>query len=288
MSDLIFDHPRIKVYYGPWQDIGLTRDSVTKTFSDPPYTDHVHANVRSCNTTGEVQVEKYDIPFDALDNYDHVPELLRITTSWVLLFCALEQFGEYEKAAGGGRARRKKRLPDGTETWAETSLEYKGRLAAYIRSGIWRKEQAAPCLQGDRPANSCEGWALMHRRGGSLSWNGRGKHAYLSSHAEDADKPFGVPMTEEELKGVPDFIQEGREKAKKRHAAQKPEKLCQRLAELFINPGDVVLDGWAGSGNLGFAALERGASIILAETDREWAIHLADRAEEWVARLPRA
>jgi 16S rRNA G966 N2-methylase RsmD len=49
------------------------------------------------------------------------------------------------------------------------------------------------------------------------------------------------------------------------------------LAEWFVNPEDTVLDGYAGGGNLAAAALERGARVIVADSDPEWAIFCADR-----------
>ncbi len=267
MAELIFDHPRVQVYHGCWRSLNLQPGSVDVVLTDPPYDAFTQANVRSCNTSGTVKVKKYELNFDPLEDMTHVPELLKITNRWVLCFCALEHLGAYRAAAGGNRGK----LP------GETAAEYRERDAAYVRSGIWRKQQAAPQLTGDRPAGSCEGWALMHQKGGKLRWAGGGKHAYLSSNEEDNDKPFSVP----------DFIDEGREKAKKRHPAQKPWALCQRLAAWFVEPGDVVLDGYAGSGNLGFAALAAGAGkIILCDIDAEWAVFLADRAHEVVANLP--
>lgn len=259
-AELLYEGPRAQVWLGRWQDIGLKPKSIDCILTDPPYTAMVHQNVRSCSTNGKVKVKQYDINFDPVEEYSHVPAQLEIANRWVLNFCALEQLGDYERAAGGPRARVK----------PETAAQHRERLAAYVRSGIWRKKQAAPQLSGDRPANSCEGWALMHPRGGKMSWNGGGKHAYLSSHPDDADAPFYAP----------DFIEEGRERTAKRHSAQKPMELCRRLAAWFVNEGDVVLDGYAGSGNLGVAAWERGASVIFADVDEDWAIHIADRMSE--------
>ena len=115
----------------------------------------------------------------------------------------------------------------------------------------------------------------MLRRETNLGWNGGGTHAYLSSHEEDKGANFYV---EDDL-SVPSFIQAGREKGKKRHPAQKPMALCQRLATWFVNSGDIVLDAYAGSGNLAAAAFERGASVIVADTDPEWAAFLVERFE---------
>jgi hypothetical protein len=266
-ADLIFEHPRALVYHGRWQDIGLQPGMVSVVLTDPPFTGHVHENVRSCNTTGLVKVTEYDINFDALESYEHVPALLGLASRWVIMFCALEQLGDYRRAAGGDRKQGKH----------ESSADYRARLAGYVRSGIWRKQQAAPQLSGDRPANSCEGWAVMHPKGGKMAWNGGGKHAYLSSHEEDAKAPFYVP----------DFVEEGRERAKKRHAAQKPDALCDKLAEWFVNADDVVLDGYCGSGALGMAALRRGATVIFADTDPEWAVFTADRVAAYLAEIDR-
>ncbi len=266
MAELIFEHPRALVYFGRWQDIGLEPGMVTVALSDPPYTGHVHQNVRSCSTNGPLKVVNYDINFAALEEYGHVPELLRLCSRWSIMFCALEQLGDYRRAAGGDRKQAQ----------GESAADYRARLAGFVRSGIWRKKQAAPQLTGDRPANSCEGWAVMHPKGGQMSWNGGGKHAYLSSHEEDAGAPFYVP----------DFIEEGRERAKKRHAAQKPDALADRLAEWFVNADDVVLDAYCGSGALGMAALRRGATVIFADIDPEWAIFTADRVAAYLATTP--
>lgn len=259
-AELIFEHPRAQVWCGSWQDLELPPGSVDKVLTDPPYTAHVQSNVRSCSTNGALKVQTYDLNFDPLSSYEHVPQLLDLATGWVVLFCALEQFGDYERAAGGPRKKLE----------GENAKDFRARRAAYVRSGIWRKQQAAPQLSGDRPANSCEGWAVMHPKGGKLAWNGRGKHAYLSSDTDDEDAPFFC---------VPDFVQEGREAARKRHPAQKPAALCDKLAEWFINPGDVVLDAYCGSGALGLAALGRGATVIFVDIDPEWAIHTAERVE---------
>ena len=245
MVTLLFSHPRALVFHGAWQDIGLT--AVDGVLTDPPYTAHVHANVRSCSTNAAVKVREYDVPFAPLEAYGHVPALLALARRWVLCFCALEQFGAYELAAGGQRKAG----------------------GGYVRSGIWRKQQAAPQLSGDRPANSCEGWALMARPGGKLHWNGRGKHAYHTSAPGD--------------EGVPAFVEAGRERGSKRHPAQKPAALCDALAAWFVDPGEVWLDAYAGSGALGVAAMRRGATVVFADTDLEWAQYCVERVQQELA-----
>ncbi len=287
---ILFSHPRALVFHGSWQDLGLPPKSVDVVLTDPPYTAHVQNNVRSCSTNGKVKVKTYDLKFDPLAGYEHVPELLSIARRWVLCFCALEQLGDYERAAGG---------------------PYKAG-GTFVRSGIWRKQQAAPQLSGDRPANSCEGWALMHRKPdrGRLWWTGKGAHAYLSSADEDAGRPAhcpadglervqeiemgipSMPAPPDELDGVPDFIQCQREKEAKRHPAQKPRALCEKLANWFVPvlgkpiEDQVVLDAYAGSGALGMSALRLGATVIFCDIDAEWAQFIAGEVQHYLTSQP--
>ena len=265
------------VIHGDWRDVlpALGDGAADVTITDPPYSDHVHQNVRSCNTTGKVKVKKYDIPFDALTDFDHVEAALAASRRWVLMCCALESFGEYLEAAGGH--------------WKK-----KGH---YVRSGIWRKKQAAPQLSGDRPANSCEGVAIMHPRlpkGERLQWNGRGGHAYWVVDGDDTggdwvydpDARYNTwirkgqhPATE--TTDVPCFFEHGRERAEKRHPAQKPGSFVEELVVRFSNPGETVLDLFAGSGSLAKVALPLGRKVILIEKDPEWAEECARVCLEW-------
>jgi hypothetical protein len=263
VTELLFQHQRAMVFHGDWRELRLPAGSIDVVLTDPPYTEHVQANVRSCSTNGTVKVKEYDLKFDPLVAYDHVPALLEVASRWVLCFCALEQLGDYQRAAGGPRQKG----------------------GAHVRSGIWRKQQAAPQLSGDRPANSCEGWALLHRPGGKLKWNGRGQHAFHDGTRGTGDVRHGCATANEleeqaaYMKGEPpSFVEHGRERAEKRHPAQKPAGLCAQLAAWFVNEGDTVLDPYAGSGALGWASFDRGASIVLVDSDREWAEHCASEA----------
>ena len=40
------------------------------------------------------------------------------------------------------------------------------------------------------------------------------------------------------------------------HPTEKPELLTRRLVEIFTNPGDIVLDSFAGGGTTGVAAFK--------------------------------
>ncbi len=208
--------------------------------TDPPYTSHVHNNIRSVNTTGKVKVKKWAPGFDPLTKFEHVDLLLLTAKRWVLAFCALESFSDYRNAAGGD--------------WQNGGC--------YVRSGIWRKQQAAPQLSGDRPANSCEGVAVMHAPvEGRMHWNGNGKHAFWRVEGEDV------------------FAEHGRIRSEKVHPTQKPVPLMTQLVELFSDADEWILDPYCGAGSTGVAALQLGRRVILADADPKWAEHTARTIE---------
>ena len=60
---------------------------------------------------------------------------------------------------------------------------------------------------------------------------------------------------------------------KKIHPAEKPVDLLQELVRLFTLPGEVILDQFAGSGNLGVAAvLNRRFAILLEKSQEKFAV----------------
>lgn len=250
----LYEGDRVVVYHGDMANvICMLEDDGTRAdvvICDPPYTDHVQSNIRSVDTSGPVRVRKWKPNFEALKGFEHVPLLLGAAKRWCLAFCALESFGDYRNSSGGDWKKK----------------------GSYVRSGIWRKKQAAPQLSGDRPANSCEGIAIMHHRPheGRIHWNGHGKHAYWNEQL----------LGNEGSSEVPDHFVHGRERAEKRHPTQKPHSLMVELVSLFSDEGELVLDPYCGSGATGAAALELGRRVILADNDLEWATFTAERMKE--------
>lgn len=59
------------------------------------------------------------------------------------------------------------------------------------------------------------------------------------------------------------------EKKNRVHQAEKPIELFKQLLEYITLKGEVILDQFAGSCNLGVACLESGRSSILIEKDEE-------------------
>jgi len=131
---------------------------------------------------------------------------------------------------------------------------------AYIRGGFWRRSDGAPQFTGDRPAQPGEGIAILHRplslgRVGRTRWNGGGCHAFY------------------EFMTV---------KAGRVHPTQKPEPLMAAIVSDFTEPGELILDPFAGSCSTLLAAKRLGRRAIGIEIEEKYcedaARHLSQSA----------
>ena len=157
--------------------------AVDVTITDAPYDEHTHANVRT--TRGNFskgrgnggEIVDLALGFAPCDPAATAPVMLRVTRRWCVTFCALEQLGDWKRAATGAGY-------------------------TYVRGGVWDRVAPTPSLHGDRPACRVEGIAIMHARG-KLRWNGGGGFAFwshlrlASAHGHDrtghpTEKPLGL------------------------------------------------------------------------------------------------
>lgn len=127
---------------------------------------------------------------------------------------------------------------------------------AHVRTGAWIKPDGAPQFTGDRPAQGWEALCILHGLGERKRWNGGGARAVWSWPVE---------------RSVPD------------HPTPKPLGLIRHLIEQFTDPGDLILDPFAGSGTTGLAARLEGRRAILIEREERYAEVAARRLE----RMPR-
>lgn len=107
----------------------------------------------------------------------------------------------------------------------------------YVRTGAWIKPGSTPQFSGDRPAVGFETIVIGHAKG-RKRWNGGGKHAVWTV-------PIVKPQTGERL-----------------HTTPKPIELMEALTLDFTDPGDVVVDGFAGSGTEGLACINLGRLFV--------------------------
>jgi site-specific DNA-methyltransferase (adenine-specific) len=125
----------------------------------------------------------------------------------------------------------------------------------FRRAGVWIKPDGMPQLTGDRPGMGFESIVFAHAQGRS-SWNGGGRVGVFVHNKND---PFGGD-----------------------HPTTKPRSLMVELVSLFTDPGETILDPFAGSGTTGVAALRLGRKFIGIEKDPKYFALCVDRlrAEE--------
>lgn len=132
---------------------------------------------------------------------------------------------------------------EGTHLW-RVALECAG--LEYIRTGFWIRTNSMPQISGDRPAAGAEAIVIAHPSG-RKRWNGGGRPAVWSS-------PLAQNDTAERL-----------------HSTQKSERLMEMLIRDFTEPGELVLDPFAGSASTGVACIRNGRRFLGFEKDAAYA-----------------
>jgi site-specific DNA-methyltransferase (adenine-specific) len=120
------------------------------------------------------------------------------------------------------------------------------------RVGVWVKTNPTPQITGDRPAQGWEAIAYLHRAKGRSNWNGGGKHGNYVT-------PIAAP--------------EG-------HPTAKPLSILRDWVSLFSDPGDTILDPFAGSGTTLRAAVDNGRKAIGVELDESYCELIAKRLSQ--------
>lgn len=130
---------------------------------------------------------------------------------------------------------------EGIDLW-RTALGLAG--LDYVRTCIWDKVDGAPQFTGDRPAAGAEAIVVAHRSGKKF-WNGGGRRNVFryEVNGQRGDKP---------------------------HPTTKPLPLMRELVTLFSNPGELVLDSFAGSGSTGVAAGMESRRFLGFELSRDY------------------
>lgn len=135
-----------------------------------------------------------------------------------------------------------------TRGWVVANLDFRHAFAfdenpppglRLLRIGAWVKTNPNPQISGDRPAQGWEAIAYLHRADIRPKWNGGGRAAN-----------FHMPSAQREG-----------------HPTAKPLPMIAQLVRWFTNPGDLILDPYAGSCTVGRAAKDESRRAILFE---EW------------------
>lgn len=131
---------------------------------------------------------------------------------------------------------------EGTQPWRDDLRRVGFEI---IRTGIWVKVSPRPQITGDRPAAGHEPFILAHRPEIKKRWNGGGRPAVY-------EYPAREPSERERL-----------------HPTQKPLGLLQALIRDYTDPGELVLDNFAGVASTGVAALREGRRFVGVEAMEE-------------------
>jgi site-specific DNA-methyltransferase (adenine-specific) len=118
-----------------------------------------------------------------------------------------------------------------------------------LRVGVWLKTDPMPQLTGDRPAHGWDAIVYMHRVDTAPRWSGGGKHG---NYVSKLDRSSG-------------------------HPTPKPVPMLADWCRRFTEPGDLILDPYAGGAPTLIAARQTGRRAIGIELDAEYCASAAKR-----------
>lgn len=141
------------------------------------------------------------------------------------------------------------------EVWeAGEAAGLKGRQLFY-----WQKSNCPPTPRKNF-ASAVEAGVFLVRPGGSNVWNGGGWCRNIIEHKLAHNEQDGQT---------------------RHHPTQKPIGVMRWLVELVTNPGDLVLDPFAGSGTTGVACVQTGRRFLGFELDQAFADRAVARLNAW-------
>ena len=198
----------------------LADKSVDHVITDPPYSSDLYLRFRTNKgrpdlatpNQGAAARELAAFAIGAIDDIlDEVAaHVRRVAKRWIVVFHDIEIDHRWRAAMGD----------------------------AYVRTGIWVRQDPAPQISGDRPGQGFEACTIAHERV-QKRWNGGGKAASW----------FGC-STNKDGRDRPD------------HPCPKPLWLMEALVRDFTDPGETILDPFAGSGTTGVACKRLGRRFI--------------------------
>jgi hypothetical protein len=236
---------QFEVIHGDCAAVLAKMPPVDHCLQDPPYSEHVHGKQRRMlrGSGGRVAADgerRGEVGFAPLGFEALTPEL------------------RAEVAARLGVICRRWCLTfcdaESAHCWQD-DLTREGMR--HIRVGAWIKIAGQPQLSGDRPAVGYEAIEIAHGKGERCRWNNGGHPAVWA---------FQIAT---DRNGTGDRV----------HTTQKPLDLMLALVEQFTDPGELILDPFAGSGTTGVAALRLGRRFIGIEKDEKYAAIARERLE---------
>jgi site-specific DNA-methyltransferase (adenine-specific) len=130
-----------------------------------------------------------------------------------------------------------------TRRWVIATVDYRHAVTFHdappeglrlLRIGVWAKPNPMPQISGDRPGQGWETIAFLHKTDTRPAWNGGGRSSVWHLPAD----------------------------GNQGHPTAKPLVMVREWVRLFTDPGDLVLDPFAGSGTTLRAAKDEGRRAV--------------------------
>ncbi|HEX5326202.1 MAG TPA: site-specific DNA-methyltransferase [Acetobacteraceae bacterium] len=241
-----FERDGIVIYHADARDVLPTLEAVDHVITDPPYEAEAHTKGRRVKRSGTP-------PFDSWAWTDR-----RGTPRYECLpFAAISDELRREVAQHFGRLVRRWVIvfsqAEGAHKW---QAEMVGSGLSQRRWCVWVKPDAQPQFSGDRPGVGYETIVACHAKGRSR-WHGGGRvGVFTHRHAQGGY-----------------------------HVTEKPLPLMRELVALFTDPGETILDCFAGSGTTLRAAKDLGRKAIGVEISEAYCQTIVRRLEQEVLPL---
>lgn len=227
--------------------------SVDVHIDDPPYLAHTHDKQRRGGGKRGAQSSERAVGFDAITSDDrrlYAFEIARVTRRWAIVFSDAEGWQGWKDDLNAAGMIVVRQL-----VWVRGSLDLdEGQRAIRGRKG-------APKFDGKYPAQGTEHLVLAHRVGVPMRWNGRGCDSNGRGGKHGGDNVY-----------IHDIERDGRS-----HPTQKPLAFLRRLVCEFSDRGNIIADGFAGSGTTPLAAKIEGRRSWSCEVNETYAAAAARR-----------
>jgi DNA modification methylase len=216
--------------------------SVDVVVTDPPYEAEAHTKGRRTKAKGGPNSHGHLHWKDRAAMGDAIAEAAPLP------FAAITHEDRAAASAHMARVTRRWVLVfcqvEASQRWA---LDLTAAGLDYVRTMVWVKPDGQPQFSGDRPGVGYESIVVAHCRG-RKRWNGGGRLGVFTESKQAGGSTIG---------GAP-------------HPTTKPLPLMRELVSLFSDPGETILDPFAGSGSTGVACNQLGRNFLGWELSAEY------------------